>query len=367
MSPHDDPSGLSPVPRPGGDSAQNHSSLHGHEQLAVDPAATNCSTPPASDPYATRHGETPPDPYATNYGPTASDTEGLQPGTCLARFGDYELLEEIGRGGMAIVYKARQQTPERLVALKMIKSAELAGTDEVRRFRLEANEVARLDHPHIVPVYEVGEHGGQQLFTMKLFEGGSLNRHLARNQADLKATAQLVAMSARAVHHAHQRQLLHRDLKPGNILLDRTGQPHVADFGLAKRLGSEGEASQSVAAGTPEYMAPEQARGDPRLTTAVDVYGLGGVLYALLTGRPPFRGQSLWETLQQVQSQEPALPSAYRAGCPRDLETIGLKCLAKEPGRRYGSAEALADDLERWLRGEPVLARPAGRWERVRM
>jgi hypothetical protein len=365
--PHDDPNGLPSAPRPDDSSAQSHSARYGSKQPAVDSAATNYSTPPAGDPHSTRHDETPSDPYATNYGPISPDTEGSVAGGLARRFGEYELLEEIGRGGMAIVYKARQQTPDRLVALKVIKSAELAGPDEVRNFRLEANEVARLDHAHIVPVYEVGEQDGQHFFTMKLFEGGSLNQHLARYRGDLKAAARLVATAARAVHHAHQRQLLHRDLKPGNILLDDGGQPHVADFGLAKRLGGEGEASQSVVAGTPEYMAPEQARNDPRLTTAVDVYGLGGILYALLTGHPPFRGQSLWETLRQVQSQEPTLPSAHRAGFPRDLETICLKCLAKEPGRRYGSAEALADDLERWLRGEPVLARPVGRWERVRM
>src|SRR5262249_25860269 len=157
----------------------------------------------------------------------------------------------------------------------------------------------------------------------------------------------LVALVARAVHHAHQRQLLHRDLKPGNVLLDADGQPHVADFGLAKRLGGEGEASQSAAVGgTPEYLPPEQARGEGRLTTAADVYGLGGILYALLAGRPPFRAETSWQTLLQVVSEQPAAPSAYRAGVPRDLEVICLKCLAKDPGRRYGTAEALAEDLE---------------------
>jgi serine/threonine-protein kinase len=281
------------------------------------------------------------------------------------RFGDYELVEELGHGGMGVVYRARQQAPERLVALKVIRAGELATAEDVRRFRLEANEAARLDHPHIVPVYEVGEHAGRHFFTMKLLQGGSLARHLGRFQHDPKAAARLVATVARAVHHAHQRQLLHRDLKPGNVLLDAAGQPHVADFGLAKRLGGSGEASQSVGAGTPEYMAPEQARGEARLTTAADVYGLGGILYALLAGRPPFRGASPWETIQQVQTQEPVPPSAHRPGCPRDLETICLKCLAKEPGRRYASAEALAEDLERWLAGEPIQARPVGRLERA--
>jgi ribosomal protein S7 len=284
------------------------------------------------------------------------------------RFAGYELLEEIGRGGMGVVFEARQLAPERLVALKMIRAGELATAEDVRRFRQEANEAARLDHPHIVPVYEVGEYQGQHYFTMRLVEGGSLAQRLDRFRDDPKAAARLVATVARAVHYAHQRQLLHRDLKPGNVLRDGDGRPHVADFGLAKRLGGEGEASQSAGVGTPEYMAPEQARGEARLTTAADVYALGGVLYALLAGRPPFRGQTHWETIQLVLSREPAPPpSAVRAGCPRDLETVCLKCLDKDPARRYGSAEAAADDLERWLKGESVLARPVGRWGRVRL
>ena len=328
----------------------------------ADPVATRYSdTPAPTDPAATRYSDTPADPDATAYPPTSKAPVARLP----RRFGGYELLEEIGHGGMGVVYKARQFAPERLVALKVIRAGQLATEEDVRLFRQEANEAARLDHPNIVPVYEVGEHDGLHFFTMKLVEGGSLNQHLQRYRNDPKAAARLLAMAARAVHYAHQRQLLHRDLKPGNILLDADGQPHVADFGLAKRMGEGGEASQSVGVGTPEYMAPEQARGDTRLTTAADVYALGGVLYALLAGRPPFREASAWSTMQKVLTEEPASPAKVRPGVPRDLETLCLKCLSKQPTRRYPSAEALAEDLDRWLRNEPVHGRPVARPERV--
>jgi tetratricopeptide (TPR) repeat protein len=317
--------------------------------------------PPADEANAAHDAPQALDPGATDYTPTESKADAPSAGRLPCRFGGYELLAEIGHGGMGLVYKARQLAPERLVALKMIRAGELATDEDVRRFRLEANEAARLAHPHIVPVYEVGEHQGRHYFTMRLLEGGSLAEHLGRYRQDRQAAARLVAWVARAVHHAHQRQLLHRDLKPGNVLLDAEGQPHVADFGLAKRLSGAGEVSQSVGpgVGTPEYMAPEQARGEARLTTAADVYGLGGILYALLAGRPPFKGASHWETIEQLLSREPSPPSAHSRGCPRDLETICLKCLHKDPARRYGSAEALADDLRRFLEGRPITARPA--------
>jgi tetratricopeptide (TPR) repeat protein/tRNA A-37 threonylcarbamoyl transferase component Bud32 len=331
---------------------------------------TNYQTPPpGGEPDATRYSP-PRDPDATGYTPTPSG-DGASPSGLLPRcFASYELLGELGRGGMGVVYKARQTSPDRLVALKMIRAGELATEADVRRFRREANEAAGLDHPAIVPIYEVGEHHGRHFYSMKLIEGGSLAAQLDRYPGDPRTAARLVAMVARAVHHAHQHQLLHRDLKPGNVLIDAEGRPYVADFGLAKRLGGQGDASQSVGAGTPEYMAPEQARGGDRLTTAADVYALGGILYALLAGRPPFRGDSPWATISQVLSQPPAPPSRHRPGCPRDLETVCLKCLDKDPARRYGSAEALAEELERWLKGEPVLARPVGglrrawRWAR---
>ena len=268
---------------------------------------------------------------------------------------------------MGVVYRARQISLNRLVALKMLRDAALASADELRRFQNEAEAVARLDHPHIVPVYEVGEHDGRRYFSMKLISGPSLQEALSTFAASPRSAAALMVTIAEAVHHAHQRGILHRDLKPSNILLDDRGQPHVTDFGLARRVeGGEDMTLSGAVIGTPAYMAPEQAVGMRRLvTTLSDVYGLGAVLYALLTDVAPFAGDTALETLDRVRREPPVPPSRVNPNVPRDMEVICLKCLEKDPARRYVSEAALAEDLARYLAGEPIMARPVTRSERA--
>ena len=280
--------------------------------------------------------------------------------------GDYDLLGILGKGGMGVVYEARHRRLNRVVALKMMRDGSLPDDSELIRFRNEAEAVARLDHPHIVPIYEVGEAGGKPYLSMKLVRGESLAELVPKMTADYRSSAVVVGKAAAAVQHAHERGILHRDLKPANVLVDERGEPHVTDFGLARRIDKESDLTQSGAImGTPGYVAPEQAEGRREaVTTSADVYGLGAILYALLTGRAPFVGDSVYEIIRKVREWQPDPPSRLNPSVPRDLEIICLKCLEKDPRRRYPSAAALAEDLDRWVQGEPIAARPVGSAER---
>ncbi len=326
------------------------------------------------------------------------DAVGEPPGAGnVFRLGEYELGAELGRGAMGVVYRARQPGLKRDVAVKMILASRFAGEAARKRFLAEAELIAQLDHPNIVPIYEVGETADGPFYAMKLIEGwtlaakveggrlkleGSSNQQLSTFNLQPCDTAALLAKISRAVHHAHQRGVLHRDLKPGNILLDAQGEPHITDFGLARKLGVESSLTVSGSSfGTPAYMSPEQARGEKTLTTASDVWSLGAILYHLLAGRPPFEGESALEVMRKVMDSEPGrmtnadLRFASSDEGRRvnrkseivnpDLETICLKCLEKDPARRYTSARALAEDLERWLNHEPILARPRTAVERI--
>jgi serine/threonine protein kinase len=314
----------------------------------------------------------------------SSQTPVLPPGLSEPRavqVPGYAILGELGRGGMGIVYKARQIKLSRIVALKMILAGQHTGAVELARFRTEAEAIARLQHPHIVQVYEVGECQGRPFLALEYVDGESLARRCNGTPMPAHQAAELTATLARAVQHAHERGVVHRDLKPGNVLLafsrgsenraeaarfseprlNEGAVPKIADFGLAKRLDADsGNTRTGEVMGTPSYMAPEQAAGKKDVGPAADVYALGAILYELLTGRPPFKGTTVLETIEQVLTQEPVPPSLLQAKVPRDLDIVCLKCLQKEPGGRYASAAALADDLDRFLVGEPISARGWG-------
>jgi TolB-like protein/predicted Ser/Thr protein kinase len=298
------------------------------------------------------------------------DHEAFEPTVArmLKDFGDYELLDEIGRGGQGVVYRARQKSLNRIVALKVIGLSHWATEAHVKRFRLEAEAAASLNHPCIVPIYEVGERDGACYFSMGLVEGGQLDAVAKREPIPIRHAAELIAKLARTVSYAHQHGILHRDIKPGNILLDAQGEPHLTDFGLARLVETESTVTRTLEVlGTPSYMAPEQAVGNNAgVTGATDIYGLGAVLYQLLTGHPPFAGGTTYETVRLVLDTEPRQPRLLNPKIDRDLATICLKCLDKDPQRRYSSALALAEDLERWLKHEPIRARRTGIFTRGR-
>ncbi len=276
--------------------------------------------------------------FKTGLGPLTEDDEA--PASRAARmpmeFGDYELLEEIGRGGQGVVYRARQRSLNRTVALKVIGVGRWATETHLRRFRLEAEAAASLNHPSIVPIHEIGERDGYCYFSMNLVEGGQLDEVAKREAISIRRAAELIAKLARTVHYAHEHGILHRDIKPGNVLLDAEGEPHLTDFGLARLVETESTVTRTTdVLGTPSYMAPEQASGNnATLTSATDVYGLGAVLYQLLTGRPPFAGGTTYETVRLVLENNPRQPRLLNPKVDRDLSTICLKCLEKDPRRR---------------------------------
>ncbi len=280
----------------------------------------------------------------------------------LSDFGDYELLEEIGRGGQGVVYRAHQKSLNRTVALKVIGLGLWTTETHLKRFRREAEAAASLEHPCIVPIYEVGERDAQCYFSMKFVEGGQLDEMVKREPMPIRRAVELIAKVARTVHYAHEHGILHRDIKPGNILLDQNGEPHLTDFGLARLVEAESTVTATLdVLGTPSYMAPEQATdGTTKVSKATDVYGLGAVLYQLLTGHPPFAGGTTYETIRLLLETEPRKPRLLNPKIDRDLSTICLKCLEKDPQRRYSSALALAQDLEHWLKHEPIRARHSG-------
>src|SRR5438046_9854033 len=297
-----------------------------------------------------------------NFAPAPHTKIAAHAAKMLGDLGDYELLEEVGRGGQGVVFRARQKSLNRTVALKVISLGQWASKAHLKRFRREAEAAASLDHPCIVPIYEVDERDGSCYFSMKLIEGGQLDEVVKRTPMPVRQATALMAKVARTVHYAHEHGILHRDIKPGNILLDAKGEPHLTDFGLARLVESESTVTRTMEAlGTPSYMAPEQAAGNNAAISGVtDVYGLGAVLYQLLTGQPPFAGGTTYSTIKLVLDTEPRQPRFLNPKIDRDLSTICLNCLEKDPKRRYSSALALAEDLEHWLKHEPIQARHTG-------
>jgi len=281
--------------------------------------------------------------------------------------GDYELIEELGRGGMGVIYKARQRSLNRIVGLKLILSGQFASKQEVLRFRSEAEAAANLRHPNIVAVYETGEAGGQHFFSMEYVPGRNLAEIVRDGPLPAKRAARYAEVIARAIHYAHQQGTLHRDLKPSNVLIDGDDQPRITDFGLAKKMrGDFGLTVTGQALGSPNFMPPEQTGGkNTALTPAADVYGIGAILYHLLTGRPPFQAATIQEVLRELHEKDPVAPRLLNASIPLDLQTICLKCLEKDPAKRYASAQELADELGRFLGDEPIRSRPIGRTERI--
>src|SRR6476661_6902117 len=296
--------------------------------------------------------------FRTGLGSLDENDRREEPSRIQMEFGDYALLEEIGRGGQGVVYRAHQKSLNRTVALKVIGLGPWTTETHLKRFRREAEAAASLEHPGIVPIHEVGERDGQCYFSMKFVEGGQLDEVVRRAPMSIRQGAELIAKVARTVHYAHEHGILHRDIKPGNNLLDAKGEPHLTDFGLARLVESESTVTRTMEVlGTPSYMAPEQAMGnDAAVDNVTDVYGLGAVLYQLLTGQPPFAGGATYETIKLLLDTEPRQPRLLNPRIDRDISTICLKCLEKDPKRRYPSALALAEDLERWLKHEPIQA-----------
>ena len=302
------------------------------------------------------------DPVRDSFVRPANRKKFTRPASMLGNFSDYELLEEIGRGGQGVVYRAHQKTLNRTVALKVIGLGPWTTEAHLKRFRREAEAAASLDHPYIVPIYEVGEEDGSCYFSMKFVEGGQLDEVVKHTPISIRSAVELIAKLARTVQYAHERGILHRDIKPGNILLDQEGEPHLADFGLARLVETESTITRTLEViGTPSYMAPEQAAGEmTRVNQSTDIYGLGAVLYQLLAGHPPFAGGTSFGTIQLLLETEPRPPRLWNPKIDRDLSTICLKCLEKDQKRRYPSALALAEDLEHWLKHEPIHAKRCG-------